>query len=426
MAKYLIEETTLIAIGDAIRSKTGDTVKMTPTEMVTAISTIEGGGSGEYPADIVTATFMNSDIELLKRPVVVGDNCPDPVVQGRIETPLKESTETNTYTFNGWALTDGENAQSDILADFQDNRTVYAAYKENVRYYTVNFYDGETLLHTEPVAYGQSSDYVPKNKEGYAFVGWTPAPINIMGDLNCVATFVEAHDFANATWDYIAMVSESGTAADQFSLGDTKTITINLPDSDPIDMIVEIVGFNHDALSDGSGTAGISIMSKYLMPTPKRMMENHTATTPTECWENTELRAFCNEDLFNALPTALQSNIKQVKKSSNNKDGEISYVDDKCWVPSFRETGVYYTSSDDGSSKYPDNAYEGYTSGAVKLAKVPIEATGYFYYWWYRNVLITPYTDYSFLRQYSSQTTCYSYRKSPSDTSTYYCFGFCI
>lgn len=47
MAKYFIQEETLTAIGDAIRSKTGGTDILTPAEMVTAIEGIEaGGGSG--------------------------------------------------------------------------------------------------------------------------------------------------------------------------------------------------------------------------------------------------------------------------------------------------------------------------------------------------------------------------------------------
>ena len=45
MSKYAIEDSTLIAIGDAIRSKTGTTNTMSPSEMATAIGTIEGGGS---------------------------------------------------------------------------------------------------------------------------------------------------------------------------------------------------------------------------------------------------------------------------------------------------------------------------------------------------------------------------------------------
>ena len=47
MAKYSIEDSTLVAIGDAIREKSGTTETMTPSEMATAISAIEAGGNSE-------------------------------------------------------------------------------------------------------------------------------------------------------------------------------------------------------------------------------------------------------------------------------------------------------------------------------------------------------------------------------------------
>jgi len=47
MAEYLIQDTTLDAIADAINAKTGGSSAMTPAEMVTAIGTISGGGGSE-------------------------------------------------------------------------------------------------------------------------------------------------------------------------------------------------------------------------------------------------------------------------------------------------------------------------------------------------------------------------------------------
>ena len=47
MAEYLIQDTTLDAIADAINAKTGGSSAMTPAEMVTAIGSISGGGEPE-------------------------------------------------------------------------------------------------------------------------------------------------------------------------------------------------------------------------------------------------------------------------------------------------------------------------------------------------------------------------------------------
>lgn len=46
MAEYLIQDTTLDAIADAINAKTGGSSAMTPAEMVTAIGSIQTGGGG--------------------------------------------------------------------------------------------------------------------------------------------------------------------------------------------------------------------------------------------------------------------------------------------------------------------------------------------------------------------------------------------
>ena len=51
MAKVFIEESTLTAIGDAIRGKTGKTELIDPANMSTEIASIEAGGGGYVPTD---------------------------------------------------------------------------------------------------------------------------------------------------------------------------------------------------------------------------------------------------------------------------------------------------------------------------------------------------------------------------------------
>lgn len=48
MSKVFIEETSLSAIGDAIRSKTGTSDLMNPAQMAEAITGITTGGGGDY------------------------------------------------------------------------------------------------------------------------------------------------------------------------------------------------------------------------------------------------------------------------------------------------------------------------------------------------------------------------------------------
>ena len=47
MSKVSIEESTLSAIGDAIRKKTGESALLSPLDMPTAIGSISGGGGGD-------------------------------------------------------------------------------------------------------------------------------------------------------------------------------------------------------------------------------------------------------------------------------------------------------------------------------------------------------------------------------------------
>lgn len=57
MSKLFIEESSLTAIGDAIRNKTGGSELLSPAAMVTAIESIEGGGGGtELPDEAFVIT----------------------------------------------------------------------------------------------------------------------------------------------------------------------------------------------------------------------------------------------------------------------------------------------------------------------------------------------------------------------------------
>lgn len=57
MSKVFIEETSLSAIGDAIRKKTGKSDLLSPAQMVTAIGSIQtGGGSGGIPEESLNVT----------------------------------------------------------------------------------------------------------------------------------------------------------------------------------------------------------------------------------------------------------------------------------------------------------------------------------------------------------------------------------
>jgi len=311
MANVFIDENTLIAIADAIRAKTGNTDKMLPKDMSVAIDGITGGGGGSSN-DVRYVTFMNGNTVLYVKPVAVGDDCVNVLTKGFIETPTKESTVDTVYTYSGWSLTDGGSADTtNALANVTEDRTVYASYTESVRYYTVTYYDedGTTVLHTEQVAYGGSSSYTNK-KDNHVFNGWNPEPTNITGDLDCYGAWEESYSFADASWEYIAQVSESGKASEVFALGDTKTETLTYTDGTTEEITLTIVGFDMDAKYDGTGKAGITVVSNVLAE-DKQM---HSSDTDAY-YSDTTLRSYVNTTLRATLPTNLNNNIKQVSKT---------------------------------------------------------------------------------------------------------------
>ena len=182
-------------IADAIRSKTGNSGKMKPIDFPNEILNIEAGGSVDSNL-VKYVTFMSEDgtSELFEMPVLNGDDCKDPVTHGDIDKPTKESTNTTNYTHNGWSLVSGGGADKNALKTVVEDRSVYSAFAESVRYYTVNFYDedGVTLLYTMEVTYRSDvSDYVPNKKDGYVFAGWTVDVTNITSDVDTVAIWEE-------------------------------------------------------------------------------------------------------------------------------------------------------------------------------------------------------------------------------------------
>lgn len=343
-------------IADAIREKSGEGGTMKPAEFpakITAIPT--GGGAVE---GVATVYFCNYDgSALFSRQVFIGDDCPSPVTQNKLETPTRESTAQYDYTFNGWSLTEGGSASTSALKSITADRTVYAAYSSAVRYYTISFYDGDTLLKAEQYAYGTTPSYEPL-KDEFTFVGWEPALVPVTGDASYYAQWTELIEFATASWAQIAQIAESGRAAEYFSLGDKKSVSFAFGSQRTIDF--QIVGFGMDSLSDGSGTAGITLIAtKGLQYTVTSATMSLTLTGfPDFTWESSGLRTYLANTMYNALPSDLRSVIKQVNKKIQITRNPFThkYVDDYLWLPSWGELGLPYsntTTMEEGTTKYP-------------------------------------------------------------------------
>lgn len=326
----------LSAIADAIRAKTGKTDGLTLEQMPTEIASITGGGSAE---GCVTVTFMNGDTELFSRPVYIGDDCPNPVDQNRIDTPTKESTAQYNYVFYGWGASDGGAADNDILKNITEDKTVYAVFTAVVRSYTITWLDedGTTVLKTEQVAYGSVPSYAPQ-KDGVGVDKWTPEPVAVTDNASYIVTWASLLDFASMSWSDIDAAVQAGKAK-LFVLGATKTY---VEPKYNYECIAQIVGIEQDDLADGSGKAGLTIASeKASSPSTSKWT---TSADYTMDWLSSTPQT--NSTFAKSMSSSsfeLKTIAKLVKKTHYAADGTYQSNDVQWFIPSRREiTGEGY------------------------------------------------------------------------------------
>ena len=335
-------------IANAIRDKTGSTETMKPIDFPIKIAEIEGGGGSS--ADVRYVTFMSHDdaIEYGKKAVAVGDDCADPIARGIFGTPIRESTAQYSYTFAGWSTVANGGLDATALKKVTEDRTVYANYVATVRYYTITYYDGDTVLKTESLAYGATPTYMPE-KDGYSFDGWLPQFEPVTGNASYHAQWSEALTFAGASWADIARISENGEASQYFKIGDSKEIPITYTDGSTDTITVAIAGFDHDTLPDGN-TAGMSLvcttLPNYMVPWTKLTYSSnmHYPYVSTNTSMISYVRTVLQSEVLQMLPAEVQAVIKPVIKKSDMSpnNGTTPYLyetEETLWCLSLDEMG---------------------------------------------------------------------------------------
>lgn len=192
-----------------------------------------GGGSS---ADVRYVTFVGADGTVLyKKAVAVGDDCVDVAAKGLISTPTKEMTDAEVYTYSGWSLISGGAASSSALTNVTEDRTVYAAFTTSAIKCTVRFLNGDTVLQTSTVAYGEIPVYTgaePTPEQDYAFVGWTPTIDVVTGDVDYVAKFVFTKSVTRALVDRSITEYSDETLTDigrSAFMGCGALVSVNIP-----------------------------------------------------------------------------------------------------------------------------------------------------------------------------------------------------
>lgn len=295
----------------------------------TTTSSGGGGSSGESSDLVKHVTFIGADgTQLYRMPVLKGDNCKDPVANGNIATPTKESTVNTVYTFSGWSLTQGGNANSAALSNVTEDRTVYVAFKASTRTYTVRFYDGDTLVNTQQVAYGGSSSYTYSKKD-YVFNGWIPEPTNVTSDMDCYAQ-MDMAQFKDLDWYTIAQMSEAGRADASFNIGDTKTVTLTWENGATEDVVFEIADLAKDVNYDTKKPV-ITLITKNLL-LDKQVWGESILNQDTHSYDyyydyyydDIPIKQFLTETVFNALPSELRSVLKRTASQYHERKGRAT------------------------------------------------------------------------------------------------------
>lgn len=296
--------------------------------------------------------------------------------------PARPSTAQYTYTFVGWALApNATSANPNALKNVVANRDVYAVYTATVRTYNVYFYNGSTLLQTvENVPYGGSATYTgetPVDPEDPTaeFEGWVPQPTNIVGNTSCYAQYNAGFDGVEITdtWEQIVQASADGTYSTKYNLGDWKPLSFTVSNK-TVTLKMQIVAFNQDTLSDNTGAANMTFISKSLDDNFTNKMNNYAWTNKNQGagygsiggWSSCAVRTWFRNTVLGAIVSAEPSlsSIKKVKKTSrtyttwnasfNIYDTELQTVDDSIWIPSRKEVESTYSVNETYAGMYEE------------------------------------------------------------------------
>lgn len=160
--------------------------------------------------------------------------------------------------------------------------------------------------------------------------------VTLVGGASKIISGVFAAKVGNlerASWDAIAKVSEAGIASRFFSVGDTKTVSINGEET-----VFEIADFNHDRLS-GGGRAGITFLTKFVDGS-SREWNGVSSTNDYEWWESGAFMKVL-PNLKTQMPQDLQNVIKRVvKETSYRISGSKKEDIVELFVPSETEVGL--------------------------------------------------------------------------------------
>lgn len=224
--------------------------------------------------------------------------------------------------------------------------------------------------------------------------------------------------FTTDSWATIAAASADGTASTKYKVGNEKTITL----TDGEEVTLQIWGFNHDNLADGSGKAGITLGMKNLLATTYAM---NSSNTNSGGWEASRMRTTTMPAILATLPEDLQAVIKEVSKQSSEGGSNADALDtttDKLFLFSVKEITGANTYSLDGEGTQYDFWKTLLNNGAFAPSRIKrlSNGDGNASYWWARSAYSGSSASFCHFDT-SGSVTNYT-----ANNSSGVCLGFCI
>lgn len=266
------------------------------------------------------------------------------------------------------------------LSSITKDTIVYAAFEESIRYYTVRFFDGDTLVDTVSVPYGGTA-ITSYTKPGHKLEGWYPSNENITGDTDCYGQF-EQITFAKATWAEIKEICDAGNVEDFFVVGEKKPVTLTYDDGTSETINFTIVDMNVDIKADGT-TAPLTLMADNLLKDYMPKLSSYDVCE-ARLYRITEVKNYFTS-IYNAFPEDLQSVIATVKKYMM-LDSDWYTDTAKVFIPTgYNLDGTTYSTSDYTVDTYalPNKKRYKYFANGGSYVRTRLTNSSYDDYWVY-------------------------------------------
>ncbi len=380
-------------------------------------------------------TFKNDDGTVLNTQTVRQyGSAVNPVTAGLIDTPVKESSVDTIYTFIGW-----DTSFNRVLG----NLTVTARYSETARKYTVRFFNGSTLLQTDIVEAFGSTEYRGGelvSQSGELWMGWDKYTNYIVSDMDVYALFISPTlpDIVASDYDYLYSddpndnsgytlaefygIISAGKSKEYFSVGDEIKIVLATDVFADTEIILQVYGFNHYKLADGSGKfANVVFGMKGVMNATQRM---NSTNTNAGGWGATSMRTYLKDNVFPALPQQWRVMIKTVEvlSSKGGTSAEIIKSEDKLFLFSLAEVGINVNDvpyKDEVDPDAEEIAFSLFTNATSRIKKY-YNGAGTASDWWLRSPAASQSTSFSFINSGGSNYF------SNANSNYGVAFGFCI